>query len=290
MRGGCETKPRLNSVARCTLPPDDHCSVSRESRPVKHPLFHLVSLAIVLIIATGCSTDSGSSEPTAIPEPTATVAPTLSPNAMTVGDLVARVEAAWPTVTSMRTTFWVATGTTGGTPPTTGAVSIETVIPPSSRHVVQMQDGAIVDEQISLDGRVYMKGSLVVAAIAPMVGTDTWILVDPTTATADSPVAMQVAYLLSPVTQPFDTITAETLATEAFPLGTVTLGERTCTTYGFGDQSGEGIRYELALDDANLPCQLLQIAGGYVNVTTYAFNLPDAVIVAPSIATPEPGA
>jgi hypothetical protein len=62
---------------------------------------------------------------------------------------------------------------------------------------------------------------------------------------------------------------------------------RTCQRYTFGDATGvSGIGYELLLDEHDLPCRLVQSAGGYVNVTTYVFNIPNLVLTPPSIATP----
>lgn len=259
-----------------------------ESPLVNNRPIHLLIVAFVLLVATGCSTETADQGPAPTSTPAPTAVPTLTPGATSVGDLIERVDQVWPTVTSMRTTFWATMGSPQSTPPALGAVTVETVIVPASRHVTQLQDGAIVDEQIALNGRVYMKGSIVVAAIAPMVGTEAWVEVDPAAATSDNPLSMQVNYLLEPVHHPFGLISPETLASEAIPLDPITIGDRTCQNYTFGDQSGNGIRYELSIDEANLPCQLLQFGGDYVNVTLYEFNVPGLSISAPDVATPEP--
>lgn len=205
-----------------------------------------------------------------------------------MGDLVSRVDAAWTSVTSMRTTFW--TGATGdsGTPAPTGSYTTEIDVLPSARHIIQTVDGQVVDEQITVGGRVYMKGAMVVAAIAPMVGPDAWVEVDPAGAASNSPVAMQIAYLTSPISSPFATVTPETLALEAFPAGEVVVGGRTCQAYEFGDTSGAGILYELSLDANDLPCRMKLTSGDIANITVYEFNVPGLAIAVPEIATPEP--
>jgi hypothetical protein len=187
----------------------------------------------------------------------------------------------------MRTTFWVGTAGESATPPAAGSYTTEISVLPNARHVIQTVDGQVVDEQISQGGRVYMKGSMVVAAIAPMVGPDTWVEVDPAAASSNSPVAMQIAYLTSPVTSPFTTVSPETLALEAFPSGEVTVGERTCEAHTFGDTSGNGIQYELAIDANGLPCRMVLTSGNIANITLYDFNLPGLTVIAPEIATPE---
>jgi hypothetical protein len=248
------------------------------------PLVPAFLLSALLLVS--CS--SGSSDPTQTPEPTATMAPTLPPDAITVGDLVARVEAAWPQVVSMRTTFRSAELSTAGTPAADSVVTIEEVVMPSDRHVVQEIDGEVTDEQLVVDGRVYMKGTLVPAAIAPQVDANTWVEVDPAAASSDSPAAMQVAYLLSPVVSPFAGVSTETRGMLATPIGDIVVDGRTCQGFTFGDSAGgeEGISYELTLDEQNLPCRLIQTAGGYASVTAYAFNVPDLTLTAPDIGTP----
>ncbi len=243
---------------------------------------------MVLIITVGCTSPGNDSTPEPTIEPTATVPPTVSPGGVTVGDLLGRTETAWATVTSMRTTFW--TGTSGdlATPAANGSFTTEIALPPSARHVIQTVDGQVVDELITVGGRVYMRGAMVVAAIAPMVGPDMWVEVDPAAASSNSPVAMQVAYLMAPVISPFSTVSPETLALEAFPAGDVTVGDRACQAYTFGATAGNGIQYEISFDANDLPCRMVLTSGNIANVTIYEFNVPGLAIAVPEIATPEP--
>jgi len=183
----------------------------------------------------------------------------------------------------MRTIFWSAPEGQVSSPAAGGSVTIEEIVLPSNRHVVQMFGGAVVDEQLVVDGRVYIKGALVPAAIAPMMDVNTWVEIDPAAATSNSPIAQQVAYLTSPVTSPLGAVSPETGNQQAVPAGEVTIGGRMCTVYTFG--SG-GIGYELAIDGSDLPCRLVMSASGTANVTLYEFNVPGLVLTAPDLATP----
>lgn len=243
-------------------------------------------LSILVVCLTtllaGCSSSSDPVEPTIVP--TATALPTLTPGGTSVGTLLDQVNAAWGSVQSVQTTFWTTETAETDTPPTTGEVTIESSIIPGQRHVVRMVDGVVVEEQIALGGRVFMRGQIVVAAIAPMVGTDTWIEVDPRTATSTSSIAAQVDWLLSPVQSPFASVSDETRSLEAFPGDPIEIDGRTCQTWTFGLL--DGIQQELSLDESGLPCRLIQRAGDFANVTLYAINPAGLTIETPPVATP----
>ncbi len=251
-------------------------------RPILKRTSSLAIFTLISLLLTSCSISTDDPSPT--PAPTATAIPALSPDALSVGELLARVETAWPSVRSMRTTFWSTQAVAGGTPPATGMVTVEEAVLPASRRVVVLSDGAPTDEQIAVHGRIYMKGALVPAAIAPLVDAETWVEVDPAAASTDSPVAMQVGYLLSPIVSPFASISPETAGQEAIGIGEAIVGDRSCQAFTFGEANG--ISYELALDEASLPCRLVQRAGDSANVTVYEFNIPGLTIAAPAIATP----
>lgn len=251
-------------------------------RPLLKRLYSVPIMVLIALLLGSCSNDD--TGPTPTPIPTATAIPTLPPSALTVGAILARVEAAWPSVQSMRSTFWSAEGLVAGTPPPTGMVTVEEVRLPTDRRLVSNSGGMVTDEQIVVDGRIYMKGALVPAAIAPMVDSETWVEVDPAAASTNAPVSMQISYLLSPIVSPFADISAETAALRAAPDGNITIKGRSCQTFTFGDPGG--VSHELSLDAANLPCRFVQSAGGHANVTIYDFNDPDLVIFAPSLSTP----
>lgn len=252
-----------------------------DSLPVNRPASMLATMLAVLLL-TACAGSASDPEPTVAP--TAAPAPTLRPGAMSVADLQTMIDTAWPAVRSMRTSFWSTEATAGATPPPTGMVTVEDVVLPANRRVALITDGLVTDEQILADGRIYMKGALVPAAIAPQVDTETWVEVDPAAAETGSPVSMQIAYLLSPITPPFGDISDETAALEAVPGGNITINGRSCQVYAFGGAGG--IAYELSLDPTGLPCRFVQAAGGATNVTTFEFNDPALTIAPPNLATP----
>ncbi len=129
-----------------------------------------------------------------------------------------------------------------------------------------------------------MRGQIVVAAVAPMMGTDAWVEIDPRAADSTAAIAAQVEWLLSPVQSPFTMVSDETRTQEGFPGETVEIDGRSCQIWTFGDPGG--IQQELAVDESNLPCRLIQRSGDVSNVTIYEFSPADLVIEAPAVATP----
>lgn len=253
-----------------------------KAHAVKRLRLAILFVCLSLLVA-GCSTSSEDPvEPTV--EPTTTALPTVSPGGMSVGTLLDQVNAAWGTVQSVQTTFWTTGSDEIDAPPATGEVTAESSIAPDRRHVVRMVDGVTVEEQIAIGGRVFMRGQIVVAAIAPMMGTDAWIEVDPRTATSTASIAAQVNWLLSPIQSPFAAVSDETRSLEAFPGDPVEIDGRTCQTWTFG--TADGIQQELALDSSGLPCRLIQRAGDFTNVTLYSINPAGLTIEIPPVATP----
>jgi hypothetical protein len=168
-----------------------------------------------------------------------------------------------------------------------GQVTIEEALLPSSRQVTIFSNGQVTDVSRAVAGRVYMKGQMVPAAVAPMVDTATWVEVNPQTADSNSPIAPQVAYLLSPIASPFTSSLTDTRAQAASPTGQAMIEGRNCSRFTFGAaNSAEGIAYELAVDEGGLPCRLVQSGGGYANVTIWAFAIDGLTIEAPLVATP----
>jgi hypothetical protein len=261
-----------------------HVNVFQMSRRI----FPLLLVAVVL---SACTVDDVAE---ADPTPTLAPPPTAAPGELTVGDLIARVDAAWPMVTSMRTM-----STSGPVPsddPSAAEArgvqsSIEEVVAPGNRRIVRMTDEVTTDEQIYVEGKVYMYGVFVASAVAPEVGPTTWITVDPSVVPADTPVGYQLSYLMRPNETPFGSITDDMRQRPAAPAGQVQVGGRTCTVYTFTDatQAGDRVDYELALDENDLPCQLVQRAGGFQNSSVFEINVPDLRIMAPDTPTPVSG-
>lgn len=260
----------------------------------KRPAFIALTLSTLLLLAA-CGTSKQPAEPTATVPATP---PTLAPGEVTVDSLLNRIDTSWASTTSMSATSWTAPYTDPmaglGTPPADQMVTVERVIKPSSRSISTSIGGAVVDEQVAMNGSVYFRGTSVTDAIAPFVDASTWIKVNPTTVSADTPVGQQLSYLTSAPLPPYGTVSADLRARGAANAGQVKQGDRTCDVYTFRDGAGEsGIAYTLAIDTTNLPCFLIQSGGGYANITTWTFNDPGIVIAAPAgaidiSATPTP--
>jgi len=240
-------------------------------------------MLVFALTLAGCGSGSPS-DATPVPTAPPTYAPTLQPGATSVGNLLTAMDAAWNNAASMRTTYWETDAGLAATPPPAASLTIEEVVRPSSRHVVQVVNGVVIDEQIVVDGRIFMKGSLVPTTIAPMVDTNTWVEVDPAAATSNSPIAGLVNYLAAPVSSPVGTVSDDTRARVAIPSGLEEIGGRQCNLFTFPGDSA--LDYELAIDPIGLPCRLVISAGVQATVTMYEFNVPGLTITAPSAATP----
>lgn len=240
-------------------------------------------LLVVVLSLTACGNTSPD-EPTPTPAP-----PTAAPGQMTVSDLVDMSDAAWPDVQTMRTTSQ--TGPIpqdGAEQPFTGMIQDWNA--DGDRHVIEFLDGQSINEQIWVDGTVYMRGQFVSSAVAPELDVNTWVILDSTVVPADTPVGVQIRFLTREQKGPYGELMDETLARPVQEGGTVVVGNRTCTIYTFGDESGTGaeIRHEIAVDENGLPCQWIQRAGGQQNSTVFEYNT-DITIEAPLEGTPVSG-
>lgn len=251
---------------------------------MRRPL-HLLSLFVMALLLVACGGEDA-------PVPTATVGPpTTEPGQMTVADLVARADAAWPNVESMRTTSRSSQITTDGEQPFNGSMQDWTRT--GNRHIVEFQDGSAINEQIYADGVIYMRGVFVSAAVAPGLSVNTWIIIDADAIDPDSQIGVQITYLTREQANPYGLLTDDLLQSPVHESGSVTVGTRSCTLYIFGDEAntGNAIRYEIAVDDDGLPCQVVQRAGGSQNSTVYEFNTGITVEAplegTPVAATPE---
>lgn len=208
---------------------------------------------------------------------------------MTVADVVGLSDEAWTEVTFMRTTSQSGPiPKEGETPPFSGSVQDWT--PNGDRHLLEFQEGSLVNEQIWVDGSVYMRGQFVSSAVAPELDVNTWVILDTEVVPTDTPVGIQIRYLTREQHGPYGELSDDILARPVAEAGTVTVGDRNCTVYTFGDESQTGteIRHEIAVDENGLPCQVIQRAGDFQNSTVYVFNL-DVEIEAPLEGTPVSG-
>lgn len=257
----------------------------------------LLTLGLAAIVLVACS--PGSAHESSLPDPnnneSSQEMPTAASGELTVSDLIKRVNAAWPDVTSMRITSIsgaVPTENDGeSTPEPEGMVTTKEWVAPNKRRIIEHVDDAVVNEQIYIDGTIYMWGMFVDTSVAPEVGPQTWVTVDPDVVPPDTPVGYRVTYITREPGPPFGTITEDMRNRPVSEAGTVQVEGRSCTVYSFVDttQLGERINYELALDENDFPCQLVQRAGGFQNSSVYKINDPDIEIIAPNTPTPVSG-
>lgn len=266
------------------------------SLPPIHHLTRMLSLGTIAILLVACGSGSGSETSRTVPnEPSfSDPASTAAKGELTVGDLLADVDAAWPNVTSMRVTSMsgpVPTDEESETPVAEGMVTIEEWVAPNNRRIVEFMAGKVINEHIFINGNVYMWGVFVGSSVAPEVGPETWVTLDPDVIPPDTPVGYRISYITREPGTPFGSVTDEMRRRPAKELETVHAGGRACTLYTFADttQLGERIHYELALDADNLPCQLVQRAGGFQNSSVYEINNADIRIIAPDAPTPVTG-
>lgn len=253
--------------------------------PRRRLLLSFQVLLAVVVFLTACG-ESANTEPTAAAtEPP----PTPAEGQMTMRDLVALSDAPWEDVTFMRTT------SQSGPIPKEGenqqfTGSVQDWTPNGNRHLFEFQEGTLVNEQIWVDSTAYMRGQFVSSAVAPELDVDTWVILETEVVPTDTPVGIQLRYLTRAQNSPYGDLTDDLLDRPVTEAGRVTVGDRSCTMYTFGDENDTGteIRYEIAIDDTGLPCQVIQRAGDFQNSTVYVFDL-DETIEAPLEGTPVSG-
>jgi hypothetical protein len=253
-------------------------------------LLRLAVVALSAVVLASCTSGNEADVANAPTDGPSTAPATAAPGQLSVGMLTQRINDAWGDVTGLRVTS--SSGPTprqqgAGTPVSPGSYAIEVWTAPNNRQITEVVDGAVINEQVYMDGIVYMKGIFV----APEVGADTWITLDKDVVPRDTPTGNRVAYLTREPASPFARMSNDMLVQPVIESGTVQVGDRTCTLYTFGDPNGEGdaIRYEIALDDHDLPCQVVQRAGGFQNSSVYEINTAEIKIVAPDAGTPVSG-
>lgn len=257
-------------------------------------LLRLAVLALAAVVLVACTGDDEQDLASSATEAPTTSRATAAPGQMSVGELTGRINNAWATVSVLRVTSSsgpIPVESGPGTPAAPGSYAIETWTAPNNREITEVVDGTIINEQIYMDGVVYMKGIFVGSAVAPEVGSGTWITLDTDVVPRDTPVGNRVAYLTREPASPFAQMSDDMLVMPVTESGNVQVGGRTCTLYTFGDPDGDGseIRYEVALDENDLPCQVVQRAGGYQNSSVYEINTDEIEIVAPDAGTPVSG-
>jgi hypothetical protein len=243
----------------------------------------LIALVAAVALISACSFDDSIE-----PDPTATpTAVAFEPGDIAVGSLIDTSREAWGTVETWTSESRDASAAADSGTATTSTTS-ETLQGPDARHVVSMNGDTVVAEEIVLDGRIYMRGTMVSSSVYPDVNADAWISFTPDQVPEGSVLEQRVAYLTAPPEFPFATVTDETRALPAKPSGEVRVDDRTCTAYRFTTTTpeSEGIDYTIAFDDQDRPCQLVREGGGVVETTSWSYPEHPEPLEPPKEVTP----
>jgi len=273
---------------------------------------------------TAAATDNGAVIPATaviaaspvIPASSASPA-TAESGALTLGDLAARVDTAWPDVTSYRVTFTGATtpaASAPGTPvtrpaATPGATPVarqretvvserEVVLPDRQRQVVTGL-GDDDHEAISIRDALFVRGP-VVTRIAPGTAPDDWIELDPSALPAGALLSQLLGGLPGMPPAPLASLPDRLRPQAVRALGTVTHDGRECRVYGAADTvaaTGMRVDYTIAIDEDDIPCFIETGAGGVVQGrdeysgidASFTIEAPESatpVSIPPALATP----
>jgi hypothetical protein len=250
--------------------------------------------------ATPAATAPGSEIPVATPATPAT-------DALTLGDLAERVNAAWADVASYQLTFTgpaialpIASGTPVATPvatpgatpvarPRGTSVSVREVVLPDRQRQEVTGRGADDHEAIAIGDELFLRGPLA-AQIAPEASPEDWLSI----ATANLPADSELSRLLGGLPHlpgaPLAAIPARLLPQEVRDLGEVDFDGRACQSYGAADTvaaTGMRVDYTIAIDAVFLPCFIEVSAGGETQGRNeYRGIDAELEIAAPTAATP----
>lgn len=252
------------------------------------------------------------------------VSPEPKPPKTTLGDLAARMDAAWTGVRSFRAVhtgaeaamplsrqpaaappaaFPVAATTPGATPtgsPTAATpvaaagpqrTELEVVRPDRVRQVVT-GTGDYDHEAIVAGDRVYLRGPLA-SIVVPGASPEAWVVMPASALAAaagaeDNPAAL-LAALLTPPPSPLANLPPNLLPQEPRDLGAVEIDGRTCRAWGAANttRTGERLDITIAIDGDGLPCSIETRKGTEVQgaIIWEAFG-EDFDIEPPDAATP----
>lgn len=225
----------------------------------------------------------------------------------TVGELADRVAAAWPAVTSYRSVTTqgptdappvelpvppdVATPVPLGAVPESSQAYVDEVVMPDRRHQLASQGGQ-VSEFIAAGGRVYVRGRFAQVTIRPDLDPATWVDLDPSRISPDSPIGFFMAGFADPASpafaSPLRDLLPDTRTRELTPVGEIEIEGRICQSYQWVETTSDGaaMTRTIAIGADNLPCLIELEAGGYVSRTTYSGYNEPIRIEAPAGAVP----
>jgi hypothetical protein len=280
--------------------------------------------AALLITLTAMLTACGPMpEPTAVPATTTVpaagtgtaatdtngtaTAATPASGQLTLGELAARIGAAWPAVRSYRVTFTGATipqSAQAGTPraraaATPGATPVareratfqtvrEVVLPDRQRQQVAGL-GANDHEAIASGGRVFVRGPLA-EQIAPGTSAATWIEIDAAAISEGAQLTQLLGGLPAIPPAPLASLRTGLGSQTVREMETIAFDGRECRVYAAADTvtaTGMRVDYTIALDDRDLPCFIETSTGGAVQGRDeYTAIDAEIAIEPPAAATP----
>lgn len=254
-----------------------------------------VSIALLALVFTACG---GKADPTPTPTSSATERPTPPPDVpgtplpgeVTAGEIADRIRAAWGTVKTIRITR-TSTITIPVASPVTSPVAspvaigqnavIDEIVLPDRHRVTIIEGGSVLGEIVAVDGRIYVRGSLVPGM--PAARESGWHVIDLSSGATPTPLSSTFASLLQPPVPPFSQLTEQERGRIARPAGEVTVNGRTCRAFTIpaSTMTGERIEVTVSLDASDRPCSITTRAGSTETVAVYEYNLP-LVIDSPS--------
>lgn len=211
-----------------------------------------------------------------------------APGVPTVGELADRIATAWAGVRTYRSVFTTTQRIPGTPRPSLVTIEVtEDVILPDQKHRVTRENGAVVSELISVEGKLYARGVILTGVGTPQPDPNGWFVINPGSLEAGSPAASLYASFAAPATPPYSALSPEERMRDAVPLDQVEIAGRLCQRYRFADttMTGERVEIVLALGPDDLPCSIETIAGGTDSRSVFTYNLP-VTIVPPGLATP----
>jgi len=163
----------------------------------------------------------------------------------------------------------------------------EDVVLPDRKHRVTRENGAVVSEFISVEGKIYARGAILPGVGTPQPDPNGWFVITPGSLEAGSQAASLYAALAAPPPPPYSALSPEERMRDAVPLDQVEIAGRQCQRYRFADttMTGERVEVLLALGPDDLPCSIETIAGGTDSRSVFTYNLP-VTIIPPGLATP----
>lgn len=258
---------------------------------------YLISLIVLLTVLSACGNNGDdSSEPS--PTPSAVSPVDSSPSgesSVTVGALADAMAAAWPSVTTVRSTMTTsyslpaASNGSPAPPRTVTRVAVNETILPDRKHSLTTVDGVVDSELILVDGKIYVRGPGVPGLDPARANPDAWTALDPDGLDPSSESAEALKLFLQPLTAPYAGISKDERERAAVPGEPIAVNGLTCATYTIAatTQTGERIEITLAIGTNDLPCSQETRLGSSVSLTTYEYNVSLTINAPP--ATPIAG-